>query len=108
MARSARGGVHEGHVNEHARRWGVDVEETRETACSTIAFGRRGDQPVVLKIARSDAERHSRAGRDAEATEIIAQVIEAMSPDGAPASCPTVRDWAKGFDRYLASAGEQV
>jgi len=42
-------------------------------------------------------------GRDEEATDILASVIEQMSPREAPNSCATVADWAKAFDRYLAA-----
>ena len=46
-------------------------------------------------------------GQDADATEILADVIGRMSPTRAP-RCPTVWDWAMGFDRYLASGDEQL
>ena len=42
-----------------------------------------------------------RAGRDPEATEILAELIARMAHHDAPASCPTVSDWGLGFDRYL-------
>lgn len=53
-------------------------------------------------------------GRDVEATDILADVVQRMA---APASsmsqpelpaCPTVQDWAKGFGRYLARGDQQV
>lgn len=54
-------------------------------------------------------------GRDEEATDILADVIQQMSayassisPLDLPKSAPTVHDWAKGFDRYLATGDEQV
>ena len=54
-------------------------------------------------------------GRDEEATDIFADVIQQMSahassitPLDLPKSCPTVHDWAKGFERYLATGDEQV
>jgi len=54
-------------------------------------------------------------GRDEEATDILAEVIQQMSahassisPLDLPKSAPTVLDWAKGFDRYLATGDEQV
>ena len=46
--------------------------------------------------------------RDEEATDILAAVIEKMSPDEAPHGCSTVKDWAKGFERYLATGDEQI
>lgn len=48
------------------------------------------------------------AGNDEEATEILAGVIEKMSPREAPDGCPTVKDWARGFDRYLATGNQQI
>jgi streptomycin 6-kinase len=48
-------------------------------------------------------------GRDEEATEILAEVISRMSQSQAPQnSFPTVADWGKGFQRYLASGDRQV
>ncbi len=48
-------------------------------------------------------------GRDEEATEVIAGVIQRMSqarqPSGGPA---TVEDWGKGFERYLASRDARI
>jgi len=35
-----------------ARRWGVDVDSRIETESSLIAFGRRGAEPVVLKVVK--------------------------------------------------------
>lgn len=51
-------------------------------------------------------------GKDDEATEILADVIQQMrtAPDSSsagPASA-TVRDWAKGFERYLATGDHQI
>ena len=54
-------------------------------------------------------------GRDEEATEILADVMQQMSerassisPLELPKSCATVHDWAKGFERYVATGDEQV
>ena len=59
--------------------------------------------------------------RDDEATDILAYVIQQMSsaefstseresrnPPPALQHCPTVHDWAKAFDRYIATADEQI
>jgi streptomycin 6-kinase len=45
---------------------------------------------------------------DEEATDILASVIETMSPREAPHASPAVEDWAKGFDRYLFSDHRRV
>ena len=41
-----------------------------------------------------------REGRDEEATTIFAQAIHRMANHQPPAGCPTLFDWARGFDRY--------
>ena len=54
-------------------------------------------------------------GRDEEATDILADVIRqmtarasSMSPLELPQACATVQDWAKGFERYLATGDDQI
>ena len=48
-------------------------------------------------------------GDDDEATKILAQVMKKLGNRQAPAEyCPTVADWGRGFDRYLASGDRQV
>src|SRR5215470_9914641 len=39
-------------VKDRIRAWGVVVQNTQETQSSFIAFGKRGNQPVVLKVIR--------------------------------------------------------
>ncbi|HEY0323601.1 MAG TPA: aminoglycoside phosphotransferase family protein [Pyrinomonadaceae bacterium] len=49
------------------------------------------------------------AGRDEEATEILAEVIQRMSHPGESLEAfVTVEDWGKGFERYVASNDSQV
>jgi len=50
----------------------------------------------------------SLSGRDEEATNILAGVIAQMSPREVPDGCPTVENWGKGFELYLASGDEQI
>lgn len=51
----------------------------------------------------------SLGGRDEEATEILAGLIRRMAhPRATPGKFATVRDWGKGFDRYLASGDRQL
>ena len=45
---------------------------------------------------------------DEEATKIFAQVMKKLAGHQAPAECPTVADWGRGFDRYLASGDRQL
>ena len=54
-------------------------------------------------------------GRDEEATDILADVIQqmsarasSMSPLELPKTCATVEDWAKGFESYLATGDVQI
>ena len=135
-------------VEERIQSWGIAVQDTLETQSSFIAFGVRGNQPVVLKVIRQpgdewlcgevlDAfagigvarvyeyiegavllERLSPGsslvamaldGRDEQATEVIAEVIQRMShPRELSNGFTTVEDWGKGFQRYLASGDSQV
>ena len=39
-------------LEERARAWSVSVEYTRDSETSLLGFGRRGDQPVVLKLVK--------------------------------------------------------
>jgi streptomycin 6-kinase len=48
-------------------------------------------------------------GRDEEAAEVIADVIQRMSRPGQLSGAPpTVEDWGTGFERYLASRDTRV
>ncbi len=48
-------------------------------------------------------------GRDEEATEVIAEVIQRMShPRESLKGFATVEDWGKGFQRYLATGDAQI
>jgi streptomycin 6-kinase len=47
-------------------------------------------------------------GRDQEATNILAALIQKMSAPEVPKLCATTQDWARGFDRYLASGDDQI
>ena len=47
-------------------------------------------------------------GDDEEATRILAHVMKKLAHHQAPAECPTVTDWGRGFDRYLASGDRQL
>jgi streptomycin 6-kinase len=47
-------------------------------------------------------------GGDDEATEILADVIQKMSPRQLVKAPVTVEDWAKGFERYSASGDDQI
>jgi streptomycin 6-kinase len=49
-----------------------------------------------------------RGGDDDEATTILAQLIKKLANHTAPAECPTVADWERGFDRYLQSGDQQI
>ena len=51
----------------HALEWGVTVEEIRTTETSQVGFGRRGTQPVVLKVIRKEVKEEWRCGKLLEA-----------------------------------------
>ena len=43
-------------VEEIACQWGVAIERTLETQSSVVAFGKRGDLPVVIKVIRKPGD----------------------------------------------------
>src|SRR5215510_9187682 len=143
-------------VEERVRDWGVAVQDTLETESSFITFGNRGNQPVILKVARQPGDEWRCGavmaafdgwgmarvyeyvggaallerlnpgtqlasvvldGRDEEATEILADVIDRMSrpcESSDEPSCDALKafasaqDWGKGIRRYLASGDRQI
>lgn len=50
----------------------------------------------------------ARAGKDDEATRILAGVIEKLAGHTSPDECPSVGQWGKGFDRYVESGDAQI
>lgn len=50
----------------------------------------------------------SLAGRDDEATSILAEVIGRLSAAELPPACPTVEGWGRGFARYLTTRDRQI
>ena len=51
------------------------------------------------------------SGRDEDATDLLAGVMQQMSACSSTAQIefwPTVHDWAKGFERYFTNADEQI
>lgn len=48
------------------------------------------------------------SGRDDEATAILAAVIHRMAGRTPPPRCPTLHDWEKGFERYIASGDDRI
>lgn len=135
-------------VHERVREWRVTVERVIETQSSVVAFGRRGNRPVVLKVVRRRGDEWrggeilnafngsgvarvyeytegavllerldpgtalaelSMGGRDDEATEILAGVIQSMSRSRGPIEAvTTVEDWGRGFAWYLTSGDAQI
>src|ERR1700730_8269818 len=132
---------------DRVRNWCVVVNQTLETESSLIAFGTRGNQPVVLKVIRQPGDEWrsgeildafdgkgivrvyeyvegavllerlspgnslvgiALSGGDDEATEILADVIQNMSPRQSVKATVTVEDWARGFERYCASGDDQI
>ncbi|MGE0354119.1 MAG: aminoglycoside phosphotransferase family protein [Gemmatimonadales bacterium] len=43
-------------VDAHIRDWGLSIDSVRETGRAWLAFGRRGRQPVVLKVIRDGVD----------------------------------------------------
>jgi streptomycin 6-kinase len=44
------------NVNDYARRWRVTIDSVSETLTSHIAYGRRGADPVVLKLSKANGD----------------------------------------------------
>jgi streptomycin 6-kinase len=127
--------------------WGVAIERTVSTETSLIVHGRRGGNPVVLKVVKEPGDEWlcgeiagrfggrgvvhvyehipgaalfekldpgeplatlTLAGRDDEATEILAMLLGRMAPADPPEGCATVEQWGEGFMRYLASGDERI
>lgn len=55
-----------------------------------------------------DLVRLVKRGADEAATQIFAQVMAKLAHHEAPAECPTVSDWGRGFDRYLNSGDLRI
>ena len=47
-------------------------------------------------------------GRDEEATQILAEIIQRMAALESAKAWATVQEWAKGFERYSASGDDQI
>jgi streptomycin 6-kinase len=48
------------------------------------------------------------AGRDDEATDILAMMLGRMAPGDPPEWCPTVARWGEAFARYAATGDERI
>jgi len=131
-----------------AREWSLNVTRVEETPTSLLAFGNRGEVPVVLKVFRESGDEWNSsavlrafrghemvevldyrdgaillerlspgtalaeltvAGRDADATEILAETVLQLSEANATVDgIPTVKDWGQGFAAYLRSTDSQL
>ena len=49
-----------------------------------------------------------RKGHDEDATEILSSLIKVLANHEPPTSCPTVFNWARGFDRYLKTGDSRI
>lgn len=82
------------------------------------AFGARGVVRVLaymdgaMLLERINPGRQlvelTRRGSDVEATEIIGDVIAAMSPTVPPAWCPHAADWGRAFDWYRERGTSEI
>lgn len=135
-------------IEESICRRDIVVQTTIETHTSFVAFGKRNDQPVVLKVLRQPGDEWRSGevletfagsgmvrvyeyvegavllerlypgtslveialqGRDEEAVEIIAEVIQRLShPRSLLQRVATAEDWGKSFQSYLASGDDQI
>jgi streptomycin 6-kinase len=66
-----------GRIQQHAREWGVVVEDPFETESSAIAFGKRGNLAVVLKVIKQAGDEwHSGSILDAFDGNGVVRVYE--------------------------------
>jgi streptomycin 6-kinase len=82
------------------------------------AFGGRGVVQVYEQVGGAALLEHvqpgeqlaslAAAGRDDEATDILATLLGRMSPGDAPTGCPTVDEWGAAFANYLGTGDERV
>jgi hypothetical protein len=70
-------------VEQYAREWDVIIESTRETETSSIAFGTRDGQPVVLKVVRRDGGEEWRSGEILQAFSGRGMVLPLEHTQGA-------------------------
>ncbi len=110
----------------HGKRAGTPVvlkvikEEGDEWRCGEIMarFGGRGVVQVYEHMAGAALFEKldpgeplaalTLAGRDDEATDILATMLGRMAPGDPPEGCPTVEQWGEGFMRYLGSGDERI
>jgi streptomycin 6-kinase len=110
----------------HGQRAGKPVmlkvvrEKGDEWRCGEIAakFGGRGvvevyeQMPGAALLERLDPAEPlaalTLAGRDEEATDILAMLLGRMAPQDPPDWCPTVERWGEAFARYVASGDKHV
>lgn len=97
----------EWHSGEVLQAFGEGVARVYEHAPGAVLMERLTPGNSLVEMALN--------GQDEEATDILTDVIQrmsartsTMSPGDLPNQCPTVFDWAKGFDRYLASGDNQI
>lgn len=50
----------------------------------------------------------SLSGEDEKATSILIDALKTRSTAQSPSQCPTLFDWAEGFDRYIHTGGNQI
>ena len=91
----------ESHSGKVLRAFGADgAVRVYESETDAVLLERlEPGEPLVNLVKR---------GEDEEATRILAEVIGKLAHHEPPAECPSVGDWGRGFDRYLASADQQI
>jgi streptomycin 6-kinase len=134
-------------VDDQVAAWRIVVGQLVETESSILAFGRRGEESVVLKVVRRRGDEWrsgevleafggkgvvrvldrvegavllerlqpgtnlvsmAEKGSDEQATRVLCDVIQSMSPRAPVRRDPTVQTWAQAFARYAAGGDEQI
>lgn len=134
-------------IQQHAREWRLDIEESFETETSVISYVARDGESLLLKVIKQEGDEWNAgavlsvfdgkgvvrvwehtagamllerlqpgtplvsvvlADRDEEATDILAGVMDTMETCAPPVGCPTNTEWAKAFERYLATDDKRI
>jgi streptomycin 6-kinase len=91
----------ESHSGEVLKAYGGDgAERVYESESGAVLVERLEPGEQLVNVVRR--------GEDDTATQIFAEVMAKLAGHEAPIGCPTVADWARGFDRYLQSGDKQI
>ena len=95
-------------AKEHGDEWRSGEVLDAFAGCGVARVLQFAEGAVLMERLDPGTSLAERNVTDEEATRILAGVIGRMAPRRSVPSCPNVRDWAAGFDRYTASGDERI